>query len=183
MRLFYTDFHGISGHDAAYALLRFAFSEIYGEATPETAKTDDGKPYFPTRSDVHFSLSHTKDYVLCAMGDFPVGADIEKIRELRPGLNKRVRSEDEMNDFDFFSSWVLKESFIKLCGTIEIPLRETRFTGTPENIVCPREGVFAKLYETVDGYRTAVCSYTSNLPKNAEFIPFNTLFGIQKENS
>ena len=120
---------------------------------------------------------------MCAIGSFPVGADMEKIREFRPNLNKRVRSEEEEKAFDFFSSWVLKESFIKLCGTIEIPLREMCFTGTPENIICPREGIFAKLYETAAGYRAAVCSSNPKLPEKAEFIPFDAIFGTKTENS
>lgn len=177
MRLFYMNFNGISEHDAAYALLGYAFAEIYGETLPEICKKENGKPYFPTRPNVHFSLSHTKGYVLCAIGSHSVGADMEKIREIRPNLEKRVRSDKERECFDFFSSWVLKESFIKLCGTLEIPLREMCFTGTYEDIACPGNGIFAKLYTVPEGYRAAVCSCDKNLPESAEFVPFEAVFG------
>lgn len=177
------NFHGISGHDAAHGLLGYAFTQIFGDPLPEIAKTETGKPYFPSRPDVHFSLSHTKGYVLCAIGNSPVGADMEKTREIRPNLNKRVRSDEETECFDFFSSWVLKESFIKLCGTMTMPLREMIFTGTSDKIICPQEGIFAKLYDTAEDYRAAVCSCDKNLPKFAEFVSFYTIFGSKTENS
>ena len=183
MRLFYMDFHNVSGHDAAYGLLGYAFTQIFGDPLPEISKAENGKPYFPSRPDVHFSLSHTKGYVLCAIGNSPVGADMEKIREIRPNLEKRVRSDAERESFDFFSSWVLKESFIKLCGTMTMPLRKMMFTGTADEIICPQEGIFAKLYDTAEGYRTAICSCDKNLPKAAEFVSFDTIFDSKTENS
>lgn len=176
MKLYYTAFSEFSGHDAAYALLRYAFSAIYGCDMPDIEKSPGGKPFFPSIPNVHFSLSHTKGYALCAIGDKPMGADMEKVRETRPNLSSRVRSKAEEECFDFFSSWVLKESFIKLCGTMEMPLREMCFTGSAEDIVCPRDGLYARLYDTVEGYRAAVCSMSPGLPAAAEFVPFNAIF-------
>lgn len=40
--------------------------------------TEHGKPYLPDYSDVHFNISHSEKYVVCAVSDKPVGVDIQK---------------------------------------------------------------------------------------------------------
>ncbi len=47
-----------------------------------------GKPVFPD-SDLHFSLSHSGPYVLCALGDSPLGGDIQEPRPLRLSMARR----------------------------------------------------------------------------------------------
>ena len=44
-------------------LLKFAYSSLFGGEMPEISKTPDGKPYFASRPDICFSLSHTDGFV------------------------------------------------------------------------------------------------------------------------
>lgn len=86
----------------------------------------DGKPYLTQRPDVHFNVSHSGDYVCCAISDVPVGVDIQK--EVPAGKNLAERfftpadcrelSECDENDREhlFFRMWSIKESFIKMTG-------------------------------------------------------------------
>ena len=46
-----------------------------------------GKPELP---DFYFNLSHSHDYVVCAVSDKPVGCDIEKIGKSRKNVRKPV---------------------------------------------------------------------------------------------
>ena len=39
-----------------------------------------GKPYFTERSDIHFSMSHTKGAAMCAISGSSIGCDIEHIK-------------------------------------------------------------------------------------------------------
>ena len=61
----------------------------------EIKRDDNGKPFVDGHPEVHFNLSHSGDYAICAFSDRPVGADIERIREFKPSVIKRVFSEDE----------------------------------------------------------------------------------------
>ena len=44
-------------------------------------RNEDGKP-FCKNADVYFSVSHSKNAVICAVSDSPIGADVELIREV-----------------------------------------------------------------------------------------------------
>ena len=91
---------------------------------PSVARTEKGKPYFPDRPGLHFSLSHTKGAALCALSDAPVGADMEPIRPRRETLWKFCMTEEEFSRFqaqgggweEFYQIWTLKEAWCKYTG-------------------------------------------------------------------
>ena len=97
------------------------------EESLEFSVTELGKPYL-TEPEVHFSISHSGDYVLCAVSDTPVGADIEKTRPVEERLIRRVCTDEEasfvLEGSDaaerlrrFFRVWTAKEAFFKCRGT------------------------------------------------------------------
>ena len=84
-----------------------------------------GKPHPANTPDVHFNISHSKDLVVCAISDRPVGVDIEIVRAHKPAVAKRFFHEDEQqfmttasdgSDKGFFMIWTMKESFVKWQG-------------------------------------------------------------------
>ncbi len=85
--------------------------------------TSSGKPYLQ-KSDVHFSISHSGEYVMLAVSDREVGCDIELVGEYKQRIadrfftgNERSLLSDSDNKTDtFFRLWVLKESILKLRG-------------------------------------------------------------------
>ena len=92
-------------------------------ANLEFTKNENGQWLCP---DFYFSLSHTDGAVCVAVSTKPVGVDIEKKREVREGLYRRILTErereyimslpaDGQRDF-FLSSWVKKESLFKRDG-------------------------------------------------------------------
>ncbi len=82
-----------------------------------------GKPYLPDHPNVHFNVSHSGSYVVCAFSDVTVGIDIEEIKDIQPHLVKFVMNKKElsmyesMNDADkkifFYENWTGKEAFLK----------------------------------------------------------------------
>ncbi len=114
------------------ALLRTTLSQ-YDDCSPahwEFKEHERGKPYIANPSTrLFFSLSHTTEWIVCAIARFPViGVDIEHchrdIAVLR--LASRFFSQAEYSDLlnfsgaaqknRFFDYWTLKESYIKARG-------------------------------------------------------------------
>ena len=104
---------GPSGEERALArrLLALALEqEFHLSPPPETAKEPGGKPFFPSRPDICFNISHSHGAAVCALHDKPVGVDIEK---LRPAPRRLAGG---MEDEAFFRLWTAKEATIKRRG-------------------------------------------------------------------
>jgi len=104
----------------AYALEQAGFSDIEGPVY-----TAEGKPYLLGHP-VYFSLSHSKTHALCAVGDIPVGCDIETHRDVSAYTQRRILGAEEAAE-DFFTYWTLKESYFKLHGDLGRPFSTVGF--------------------------------------------------------
>ena len=114
----------LSGHEAGRLLLQKLWEEQVGGKLPEIAMTDRGKPYFAD-SPWHFSISHTKRRVFCALSEQNVGIDAEEAdRDINLRLAEKILSPFEKEQFDrsedkrtaLLTFWVLKEAAAKLSG-------------------------------------------------------------------
>jgi 4'-phosphopantetheinyl transferase len=147
-----------NGSETVYALLRTVFSSIYTSALPEIKKTPNGKPYFPGLPNVHFSLSHTRTHVLCAISDKPIGCDIEaSTRNISSNALPYFACDTELEQFTPLDLWVLKESYTKLLGETFASIRRHLVSREGSRIIFDNPNVSGKLYE-IDGCRAAVCS-------------------------
>lgn len=83
-----------------------------------------GKPYLPDYSYVHFNISHSGQYVACAVCDRPVGIDIQVIGPYYPDVARRVYSPGELEQIrnsadpasEFTKLWTKKEAYLKMLG-------------------------------------------------------------------
>jgi phosphopantetheinyl transferase len=155
---------GFDASRGAVALLGHAVSQLFGIKLPKIQRTATGKPYFPERPDICFSLSHTKTHILAAVSDVPVGADVETIRPVRYGLEERVCAPGELRDFDFFELWVLKESFVKVMGETRVNPRDICFRRNGGRIVTPSGDIGARLLNAIPGCAAAVCALGGDIP-------------------
>ena len=112
------------GHRAGRALLEEMVVAHTGKPMPLIAVTDRGKPYFP-ESNLHFSISHSKGHVFCALSDRPIGIDAEEgDRAINPALAKKILSPAEYARWQqapdpraaLLTYWVLKEARAKCTG-------------------------------------------------------------------
>lgn len=87
----------------------------------------DGKPYLEGEKKPFYSLSHSGNYVLCAIGDREVGADIQVYRDDKNyRLAKRYFTGAEAGRMEeaakeeqkelFYRFWTAKEAYVKLTG-------------------------------------------------------------------
>ena len=93
-----------------------------------------GKPYCLNALQIHYNISHSGEFVVCAISDKPVGIDVEKISEANLKMAKRfftnteyeyITSKPENEQACAFSEiWTKKESYIKHEGKgLAIPLK------------------------------------------------------------
>ena len=124
MKIAHCELNGITGHHAGRQLLAALYRQETGEALPEIAVTDRGKPYFP---DVpwHFSISHTPRHAFCVLSGNNVAIDAEELdRNVNLKLAGKILSPGEKAQFDaaedpsraLLTFWVLKEAAAKLTG-------------------------------------------------------------------
>lgn len=93
-----------------------------------------GKPFLTNVANVHYNISHSGRYIVCALSSSPVGVDVELIKPIDLRIAKRFFTQEESeyivepedgNEFErFFQVWTMKESYIKKGGMgLSKPLR------------------------------------------------------------
>lgn len=105
-------------------LLAAAVQDYFHMELPAIQLGAHGKPYFPSRPDCQFNISHSGDLLVCALARYPVGVDIQTVKPHSQRLLDRVCSEAERawlrgyNDDPaaFAKLWTLKESRCKQSG-------------------------------------------------------------------
>ena len=124
----------------AHALLRTVVGRC-SETRPEQLRFEVGEWGRPELAPgsaprpVRFNLSHTRGLVAVAVtAEHPVGVDVERIREVNPGVADkhfapsevaalRALEGEDARRRRFFSYWTLKESYIKARGEgLRLPL-------------------------------------------------------------
>lgn len=124
MILGHAEINGQSGHEAGRALLQSLYRQYVGAPLPPIVMSHRGKPYFKD-SPVHFSISHTKHHVFCALSREPVGIDAEELtRDIRLELKDKILSPSELAQYNdapdkrlaLLTFWVLKEAQAKCTG-------------------------------------------------------------------
>lgn len=115
---------GKTGHEVGRELLEQMYRAYIGEEVPAIETGPLGKPYF-VGSDIHFSITHTKHHVFCALAETPIGIDAEELnRHVNPLLAEKILSPKEKEQYDLaedknkalLTFWVLKEAAGKCTG-------------------------------------------------------------------
>jgi len=85
-----------------------------------------GKPHIGNLKNVHFNISHSGHYVVCAVAPTEIGVDVERVRKVNLRIAERFFSGPELQDLMayneedrmhyFITLWTIKESFLKAIG-------------------------------------------------------------------
>ena len=92
---------------------------------PEFERNAHGKPELKDIPGVYFNLSHTKLAIAVAIGDHPVGVDVEGFKQPTEGLLHYTMNEKEIERVQqadhpeqaFTTLWTQKEAVFKYTGT------------------------------------------------------------------
>lgn len=145
---------------------------------------ENGKPFFASEPGIYFNLSHSNTQVLAAIGDCPVGCDIEWRKPVDLKLARRFFHEDEYAAIAaesteeerqrlFFRIWTLKESYMKCSGLgFRQPLDSfcIRLGENPTVDAEDGEAVRFREYDAVDGYCAALCAESFDLLPEIEQV-------------
>lgn len=140
-----------------------------------------GKPVLCGREDLWFSLSHSGRYILCAVSGKTVGADVQQMRRVNPGIASRFHEgerewlsrqpEPEKTDA-LFRLWTRKEAWVKAVS------RERMVSLDEVDVIHPVPGLAFRDYSLPDGYAAALCSAEpGQLPDLTEISRDELLFG------
>lgn len=153
----------------AEVLLRYALYERYDLKDENIVfdKTEYGKPFLENNENIFFNLSHSGNWVVCAVGDKPIGIDVELMENIDFSIMEDIFTNEECeyllsHDLKdrlriFYNIWTLKESYTKSIGEgLGLSLHSFWFQFDKEDII---------LY--VNGKRNAAYSfYLRNIDQN-----------------
>lgn len=122
-------------------MLRYAIYDLYAINLPQVkfSYSKFGKPYLVNNKEIHFNISHSGDWVLCGLGESPIGIDVEKITPNKcDSIIESVITADEKKYIleraiderysCFLRVWTLKESYVKRIGMgLNIPFDSFSF--------------------------------------------------------
>lgn len=142
-----------------------------------------GKPFLKGNCGLHFNVSHSEDWIVCALHDEPVGIDIERIRPVEPlemaaqlfsdeeYKTLMIRSPEDRQHF-FFDLWTLKESYIKAVGAgLSIPLKSFTVIFLEKGEIVVKSGNkltnwAMRRYDLDPEYKMSVCAAHKAFPDN-----------------
>ncbi|MED0669612.1 4'-phosphopantetheinyl transferase superfamily protein [Aneurinibacillus aneurinilyticus] len=134
-------------------------------------KNEYGKPFVDFG--IHFNISHSGDWVACAISNYPVGIDIERISEIDIKIAEQFFHENEYiwllskeqnsQVASFFELWTIKESYIKAIGKgMHIPIHSFWIDKKQIQTVIYKQGkkepVTIYELELIEGYKLSCCS-------------------------
>lgn len=135
-------------------------------------KNEYGKPYLRDYPNLQFNVSHSGEWVVCAVNHLQVGIDVEHIQPIDMKIAKRFFSNEEYCDLMdkdpaeqlvyFYDLWTLKESYIKALGKgLSIPLDSFSLKIEDNRIslktVCWPMDCFFTQYDIDQRYKMSVC--------------------------
>ena len=150
-----------------------------------------GKPYLPNAKNIKFNLSHSEDWVVCAVDENQIGIDIEKENSINLQIAHQFFTKEECDYIfslkddqlsRFFEIWTLKESYIKAVGQgLSIPLNSFSIIMDPHDHTiaiqteCKDACFYFKKYCIDPYYKLAVCARHDQFPSEIKRINIEDL--------
>ena len=153
-------------HFCAHALLGDVLSEEYGLHHVRIHRQGIEKPTL-IHDFLHMNLSHCKRMAIAAVGNCPLGADIETPRNVKPTHLPRLLTADERafldaqpemcKSFVFARFWTLKEAYAKFTGEgIRRPFGSLGFTLGEKIGFCSPDADRLRFFQLIRGFELVV---------------------------
>ena len=143
---------------------------------PDLAYGENSKPYLADKTNTHFSITHSDQWVFLAVADCEIGIDAQLPRKVCPRLAARSTSPEELawvkenTEPNFTRLWTMKEAYLKYTGTgLTVPVRSITVSVPPADGYDEQNECYWSLL-AYEGIPLSVCSATS-----IEYIGIETL--------
>lgn len=161
-------------------------------------KTKYGKPILQNISGFYFNISHSSDWVVCAVDNVNIGIDIEQIRTIDMEIAKAYFTLEEQSIifnapvdkrlFYFYTIWTLKESYIKYTGdglsaqdlTAFSVLLKNDYADIYKNAI--KLPVYLHLFYNFKSYCMSVCSEKNEFPEHPEILTCTEILNYLSSN-
>ncbi|WP_250414124.1 4'-phosphopantetheinyl transferase family protein, partial [Staphylococcus aureus] len=158
-------------------------------------KNTFGKPFLQNIPNFHYNISHSGNWIVCAIHSQQIGIDIEKIKHFDYGIILPSFSDYEKSYFTniskcdadrmFFYIWTLKESYVKALGQgLYIPLNSFTIKNIASNIdisvhtnYYDTNFYFKKYYH--NDYIISVCAKVNMFPNFIKEIDIEDILKLQ----
>jgi len=136
-----------------------------------------GKPILVGDTSVQFNISHSGEWVVGALSNYPVGIDVEKLDPIDLGIARRFLVKSEFDElcsiagpevlYSFYDLWTVKESYIKAIGMgLSMPLDSFLVLRENHKIMIRTDGLmencYFKQYDLDHQHIMSVCSMLDN---------------------
>ena len=168
-------------------LVQQAFEKKTGLSNqlPKVSKNAYGKPYLQGHPSFHYNISHSGDYVVCAVHQQEIGVDIEKEMPFDWHVAKDLFTEAEFEQVKtgekslsaFYDIWTLKESYIKAIGKglamplsqFEVKKHSLAFIELTDLDRGSRVTDYTcRQYQVEEGYYLSICAYQTEIHQFCE---------------
>ena len=161
----------------ALRLLDYALQKEFGIARSDwrMIRKARGKPSF-INSDKHFSYSHCRFGVACAVAKQPLGVDIQEVLKPKPATMRRVCHPNELailesmeppslNAPRFIEMWALKEAYAKYTGEgLAEGFNTIDTTAFPPGLAHRHENLYIAYYTATAALKSAKPQWVQVLP-------------------
>lgn len=156
-------------------LLKYVLWKHYGLSWKEIQikYEESGKPCLKGREDIYFNISHSGAWVICGVGNVPIGVDVEGgTKDFMP-IARRFFAKTEyeyilrqpsVGRYDaFYKLWTLKESYVKCTGEgLSVPLDSFCFCFSEQGIQMYRNDILCldywfKCHKLDNTFHVALC--------------------------
>lgn len=153
--------------------------------------TDYGKPYLPIDINLQFNISHSGEWIACAIDEQAIGIDLELMQEIDPFEIARdfftaeeydmILKGSHMRNELFYDIWTLKESYIKALGKgLSIKLDSFSIIKANNTInyttQLQHKPCHFKQYNIDDRYKLSVCSFNNHFPADVTYLDIHSLY-------
>lgn len=123
----------------------------------------NGKPYLAS-NEIYYSLSHSKEYVICAISDKPIGCDIQYMKDTPLAIADTFTSAQEKNYIEEHSSlkalyqiYTAKEAYLKMKGMSLVNIKDFQLSIINSEIQQNTDTYSLVFDENIDNYLIAIC--------------------------
>ena len=145
-----------------------------------------GKPILDCPLEIHFNISHSCEWVVCAISSQEIGIDIEKMEPINISIAKKFFNVEEYQFLlmqkeaervpSFYQIWCAKESYVKAIG-VGLSISLDAFTiGIVDDAIVLKNGIdsidyyLKELYIDLN-YKLIVCSKIRQSEEKVEVLP------------